>query len=462
VRPERRAGRTDSAALRLGIGGRACSVDGGVAMTLLPGAPDIAYRGDSLHVEDVELRQLARRFGTPLYVYSCAAMARALEGYQRALAGRDHLICYALKANPSLGVVQWFERRGCGFDIVSGGELERALAAGSPAGRVVFSGVGKTRTEMAQALNAGVYCFNVESLGELETLSAVAVQNRRRARVSLRINPDVDPKTHPYISTGLRDNKFGIAHASALDAYRRAASLAGIEVVGIDCHIGSQIAQIEPYLEALDRLLDLVEAVESAGIALSHVDVGGGLGITYAEETPPPADEFVGKLLGRLDARGHGHRKLLLEPGRSLVGNAGVLVSEVLYMKPGEAKNFCIVDAAMNDLMRPAMYNAWMRIVECERGRGDPVTCDVVGPICESGDWLGRDRPLAVAPGDHIAILSAGAYAMSMASNYNTRGRAAEVMVDGDKVWLVRDREVPADLMRGEHLLPASELPPTG
>ena len=429
-------------------------------MTPLPGAPDIAYHGDSLHVENVELRQLARSYGTPLYVYSCAAMARALEGYQRALAGRDHLICYALKANPSLGVVQWFQRRGCGFDIVSGGELERALAAGSPASRIVFSGVGKRRSEMAQALNAGVFCFNVESVGELDTLSAVATEAGLPARVSLRVNPDVDPKTHPYISTGLRGNKFGIAHAGALDAYRRAASLPGIEIVGIDCHIGSQIARIEPYLEALDRLLDLVEAVESAGIALSHIDVGGGLGITYAEETPPAAEELVGRLLGRIDARGHGHRKLLLEPGRSLVGNAGVLVSEVLYVKPGEVKNFCIVDAAMNDLMRPAMYDAWMRIVECERGRGDPITCDVVGPICESGDWLGRDRALAVAPGDHIAILSAGAYAMSMASNYNTRGRAAEVMVDGDNAWLIRDRENPADLMRGEHLLPTPKSPP--
>jgi diaminopimelate decarboxylase len=313
---------------------------------------------------------------------------------------------------------------------------------------------------MAQALHADVLCFNVESLGELETLSAVASEVGRPARVSLRVNPDVDPKTHPYISTGLRGNKFGIAHAGALAAYQRAASLPAIEVVGIDCHIGSQIAKIEPYLEALDRLLDLVEAVESAGIALSHIDVGGGLGITYADETPPTAEELVGRLLGRIDARGHGRRKLLLEPGRSLVGNAGLLVSEVLYMKPGEVKNFCIVDAAMNDLMRPAMYDAWMRIVECERGHGDPMTCDVVGPICESGDWLGRDRSLAVAPGDHIAILSAGAYAMSMASNYNTRGRAAEVMVDGDKAWLIRDREVPSDLMRGEHLLPGPGSPP--
>jgi diaminopimelate decarboxylase len=428
--------------------------DGGFTLMPLPGAPDVAYRGNLLHVEGVALSDLARRFGTPLYVYSCAAMERALESYQRALAGRDHLLCYAMKANSSLAVLQWFERRGCGFDIVSGGELERALAAGAGAGRIVFSGVGKTRPEMARALEAGVFCFNVESLGELEVLSAVAQASGRVARVSLRVNPDVDARTHPYISTGLRSNKFGIAHASALAAFGRAAHLPGIQVVGIDCHIGSQIAALEPYLEALERLLDLVEAVEAQGIGLDHIDVGGGLGIRYAEETPPAAGDLVARLLERIDARGHGQRRLLLEPGRSLVGNAGVLVSEVLYIKPGDTKNFCIVDAAMNDLMRPAMYDAWMRIVECKRGRGEPVLCDVVGPICESGDWLGRARALAVAPGDHIAILSAGAYAMSMASNYNARGRAAEVMVDGQNVWLIRDRETPADLMRGEHLLP--------
>ncbi|MDQ2927551.1 MAG: diaminopimelate decarboxylase, partial [Pseudomonadota bacterium] len=416
----------------------------------LPGAPEVAYRGNTLHLEGVALGELARRFGTPLYVYSCASMERALASYQRALVGRDHLLCYAMKANSSLAVLQWFERRGCGFDIVSGGELDRALAVGAEANRIVFSGVGKTRAEMAQALAAGVLCFNVESLGELEVLSAIAEASGQDARVSLRVNPDVDAKTHPYISTGLRGNKFGIAHAEALDVFRRAARLPAIEVVGIDCHIGSQIAEIGPYLEALERLLDLVEAVEAEGHRLGHIDVGGGLGITYAQETPPAAEQLVERILECIDARGHGHRKLLLEPGRSLVGNAGVLVAEVLYMKPGETKNFCIVDAAMNDLMRPAMYDAWMRIVECERGSGTPLTCDVVGPICESGDWLGRDRPLAVAPGDHIAILSAGAYAMSMASNYNTRGRAAEVMIDGDRAWLIRERETAADLMRGE------------
>jgi diaminopimelate decarboxylase len=420
----------------------------------LPGAPEVAYQGDSLHLEGLALGDLARRFGTPLYAYSMASMGRALSAYQRALAGRDHLICYAVKANSNLAVLQWFARQGCGFDIVSGGELERVLAAGGDPARIVFSGVGKTRAEMAQGLAAGVLCFNVESVGELESLSAVAVAAGRTARVSLRVNPDVDAKTHPYISTGLRDNKFGIAHTEALAAYRRAARLPGIAVVGIDCHIGSQITESAPYLEALDRLLDLIETLEAEGIAIPHLDLGGGLGIAYDAETPPDAEDLIRRLLERIDARGHGARKLLFEPGRSLVGNAGVLVSEVVYVKRGETKNFCIVDAAMNDLARPAMYNAWMRIVECQRGQGEPQMFDVVGPICESGDWLGRDRALAVRPGAHIAILSAGAYAMSMSSNYNTRGRAAEVLVSGEKAWLVRERESTADQIRGEHLLP--------
>ena len=420
----------------------------------LPGAPEVAYHGDSLHLEALQVRELARRFGTPLYAYSIASMEQALSAYQRALAGRDHLVCYAVKANANLAVLQWFAQRGCGFDIVSGGELERVLAAGGDASRVVFSGVGKSRAEMARALDAGVLCFNVESVGELESLSTVAGASGRIARVSLRINPNVDAKTHPYISTGLRGNKFGIAHAEALAAFRRAAQLPGIEVVGIDCHIGSQITESSPYVEALDRLLDLIETLEAEGIAIPHLDLGGGLGIAYDSETPPDAEDLIHRLLERIDGRGHGKRKLLFEPGRSLVGNAGILVSEVLYVKPGETKNFCIVDAAMNDLARPAMYGAWMRIVECERGQGEPQVFDVVGPICESGDWLGRDRALAVQPGAHIAILSAGAYAMSMSSNYNTRGRAAEVLVSGDQAWLVRERETTADQIRGEHLLP--------
>jgi diaminopimelate decarboxylase len=420
----------------------------------LPGAPFLAYRGETLHLENCALDALADRFGTPLYVYSRAAMLAALAPYQRALAGRDHLICYAMKANSNLAVLQTFARAGCGFDIVSGGELARVLAVGVSADRVVFSGVGKTREEMRQALRAGVKCFNVESEAELEVLSAVAVEEGRTARISLRVNPDVDAGTHPYISTGLKANKFGVAHERAVATYRRAAALPGLEAVGIDCHIGSQITEIAPYLDALDRVLDLVEAIEAEGIRLQHLDLGGGLGITYTDEVPPAADALIAALLERLDARGHGHRTLMFEPGRSLVGNAGVLVTETLYLKPGDEKNFCIVDAAMNDLMRPAMYEATMGIVPTRLGAGSPMNYDVVGPVCESGDWLGRDRVLAVQPGDRLAILSAGAYGMTMASNYNTRGRAAEVLVTGDQAHLVREREQPAELFRGERLLP--------
>jgi diaminopimelate decarboxylase len=422
---------------------------------MLPGSPHVAYRGRQLFVEDLTLSELATRFGTPLYVYSRASMLAALADYQRALAGRDHLVCYAMKANSSLAVLQTFARAGCGFDIVSGGELERVIAAGGDVAKVVFSGVGKTRPEMRRALEAGVLCFNVESEAELEVLSQVAVKAGRTARVSLRVNPDVDPRTHPYISTGLKDNKFGIAHEQAVAAYLRAASLPGLAVTGIDFHIGSQITEAGPYLDALDRMLDLVERVEVLGPRLHDLDLGGGLGISYTDEQPPSAETLVRALLARIDERGHAHRRILFEPGRSLVGNAGVLVAEVLYLKTSPVKNFCIVDAAMNDLMRPAMYQAWMNIAACTRRDAPPLTWDVVGPVCESGDWLGRDRPLAVEAGDFVAVLSAGAYAMSMASNYNSRGRAAEVMVSGADVFLIRDREQPSELFRCEHLLPA-------
>jgi diaminopimelate decarboxylase len=420
----------------------------------LPGTPHIAYRGEDLFVEGRSLVDLANEYGTPLYVYSRSAMLSALASYQRALVGRDHLICYAMKANSNLAVLQTFAQAGCGFDIVSGGELERVLAAGAPASKIVFSGVGKTRAEMRQALEAGVMCFNVESTAELDVLSQVANESRRTAKISLRVNPDVDAGTHPYISTGLKGNKFGIAHEDALATYLHAATLPGLQIVGIDCHIGSQITETGPYLDALDRLLELVEAIEEQGIGIHHLDLGGGLGITYTDETPPSPEALVKSLLERIDARGHGHRKIMFEPGRSLVGNAGVLISEVLYVKPGEQKNFCIVDAAMNDLMRPAMYQAWMAIVACRLRNDSPVMFDVVGPVCESGDWLGKDRALAVRAGDFLAVLSAGAYGMTMASNYNTRGRAAEVLVSGDQAWLIRDREKTADLLRGEHLLP--------
>ncbi len=422
---------------------------------MLPGAPHLARSSaGTLSLDGLALADLARRHGSPLYVYSQRAMLDALAAYQRALAGRPHLICYAVKANSNLAVLQTFARAGCGFDIVSGGELARVLAAGAQASQVVFSGVGKTAAEMAQALEAGVRCFNVESTAELDRLSAVAVAQGCTAPVSLRVNPDVDAGTHPYISTGLRENKFGIAHGDALAAYRRAAALPGLRVVGIDCHIGSQITQSEPYLDALDRLLDLVEALERDGIAIAHVDIGGGLGIRYADESPPAADALVGLLLQRLQARGHGARELLLEPGRSLVGNAGVLLTEVLYLKPGTPKNFCIVDAAMNDLVRPAMYEAWMAIEPCALRPEPARRWDVVGPVCETGDWLGRDRLLSVLAGDLLAVLSAGAYGMAMASNYNTRGRAAEVMItSAGEALLVRAREPVQDLFAGERLL---------
>ncbi len=419
----------------------------------LPGAPFLARVQGDLQLEGQTLAALARQFGTPLFVYSRAAMLSALQAYQQALQGRRHLICYAMKANSTLAVLQTFAQAGCGFDIVSGGELQRVLAVGADPAKIVFSGVGKTRAEMRQALQAGVRCFNVESLGELDALNEVARALGQVAPVSLRVNPDVDAGTHPYISTGLKGNKFGIAHDQALAAYRHAAALPGLRVVGIDCHIGSQITQLEPYLDALDRLLDLVQAVEASGIPIHHVDVGGGLGITYTDETPPHAGALVAGVLARLDARGHGQREVLFEPGRSLVGNAGVLLTEVLYLKPGETKNFCIVDAAMNDIMRPAMYQAWMGIEPCRMRAEPPLTWDVGGPVCESGVWLGRDRALTLHSGDMLAVLSAGAYGMAMSSNYNTRPRAAEVLVDGDKVHLIRQREAVATLFADERLI---------
>ncbi len=420
----------------------------------LPGAPQIAYRNGTLHLEQASLAALASDYGTPLFVYSKAAMLSALAAYQKGLAGRDAQICYAMKANSSLGVLQVFAEAGCGFDIVSGGELERVQAVGGDMRKVIFSGVGKTRAEMQQALAADIGCFNVESEAELDVLSEVALAMGRIAPVSIRVNPNVDPKTHPYISTGLKGNKFGVAHEEALRIYQHAASLKGLRVTGIDCHIGSQITDTTPYLDAMDRVLDLVASIEAAGIPIEHIDFGGGLGINYEQDTPPAADALWQALLARLDARGYGRKKLMIEPGRSLVGNAGVCLAEVLYLKPGEHKNFCIIDAAMNDLPRPAMYQAFHAIVPVVPRDGLPgMTCDVVGPVCESGDWIGRDRHLAVAPGDHVAVLSAGAYCMSMASNYNTRGRAAELLVDGLAVHLIRERESAADQMRTEKMV---------
>jgi diaminopimelate decarboxylase len=393
-----------------------------------------------------------------LFVYSKAAMLSALAAYQRGFAGRNARICYAMKANSSLAVLQVFAQAGCGFDIVSGGELARVIAAGGDPAKVIFSGVGKTRAEMQQALRAGIACFNVESEAELEVLSEVAHALGMRAPVSIRVNPNVDAKTHPYISTGLKDNKFGVAHENALLTYQRAAQLQGLEVVGIDCHIGSQITDISPYLDAMDRVLDLVDAIERKGIKLKHIDFGGGLGIDYNmpvdNELPPQADDLWRALLAKLDARGYGQRQLMIEPGRSLVGNAGVCLTTVEYLKPGELKNFCIVDAAMNDVPRPAMYEAFHQITPLALRDTESTLYDVVGPVCESGDWLGRDRSLSVKAGDVLAILSTGAYCMAMASNYNTRGRAAEVLVDGSKWHLIRRRETAQDLMACESLIP--------
>ena len=418
----------------------------------LPGAPFVCYQNGQLMVEGVALSELARQHGTPLFVYSKAAILAALAAYQRGLAGREALICYAMKANSSLAILKLLADAGCGFDIVSAGELERALAAGATPSKIVFSGVGKTRAEMRRALEAGVGCFNIESMAELDVLSDVAVACGQTAPVSIRVNPNVDAKTHPYISTGLKGNKFGISHDEALAAYRHAAGLPGLRVVGIDCHIGSQITESAPYLEAMDRVLDLVTQIEAAGIPIHHIDFGGGLGIDYNGDTPPAADVLWQQLLGKLDARGFGNRKIIIEPGRSLVGNAGVCLTEVLFLKPGEQKNFCIVDAAMNDLPRPALYEAFHRIVPLAEANpaAQTTTYDVVGPVCESGDWLGRDRALAVQQGDVLAVLSAGAYCMSMASNYNTRPRAAEVLVDGASARVIRQREAVQDLWRGE------------
>ena len=413
-----------------------------------------AYVDGVLHVEGVSAISLAEQFGTPLYVYSRAALTAAWQAYAGACVGRRATVHVAVKANSNLAVLNVFARLGAGFDIVSIGELARVLAAGGKAEHTVFSGVGKSESEMREALAAGVKCFNVESIPELDRLNAVAGALGKIAPVSLRVNPDVDAKTHPDISTGLKSNKFGVAFDEARATYRAAAAMTHLDVVGIDCHIGSQITEIAPYLDAVDKLLELIGQIEADGVKIRHIDVGGGLGITYADETPPDIGEFVRTVLDRIDARGHGHREVYFEPGRSLVGNAGILLTRVEYLKPGEEKNFAIVDAAMNDLARPAMYGAYHLIEPVVQRATAAQLYDVVGPVCESGDWLGRERQLALLPDDLLAIRSAGAYSFVMSSNYNTRPRAAEVMVDGDVVHLVREREQIAQLFAGETILP--------
>jgi diaminopimelate decarboxylase len=404
-----------------------------------------------MHAEDIPLPQLAESFGTPCYVYSKQALETAFLRFEAGLKQTDHLICFAVKANPNLAVLNVFAKMGAGFDIVSGGELARVIAAGGDPKKVVFSGVGKTSAEMRDALEAGIFCFNVESLSELVKLNAVAAEMGKVAPVSLRVNPDVDPKTHPYISTGLKSNKFGVAIDDAVHVYQEAASMSNIGIHGVDCHIGSQITEIAPFIDALDRVLKLVEQLEASEIKISHIDVGGGIGITYDDETPPAFSQYTHAILEKLNQK---KVKLLFEPGRALVGNAGVLLTKVEYIKPTESKNFAIVDAAMNDLMRPALYDAYHNIVAAKPRDGETTVYEIVGPVCETGDFLGHDRSLNIQENDLLVVESAGAYAMSMASNYNTRARAAEIMVDHEKCHIVRQREKIEDLFKSENILP--------
>lgn len=423
------------------------------------------YRNDALYAEQVPLADIAARFGTPCYVYSLAALKNGVRQFTDALQGHEHLICYSVKANPNLAILNLFARLGLGFDIVSGGELQRVLAAGGEPGKVVFSGVGKTAAEMRMALEAGILCFNVESDAELDRLNKVAGAAGKVAPVSLRVNPDVDAKTHPYISTGLKQNKFGVAYAEAIALYRKARQLPNLRITGMDCHIGSQLTETGPFIAAAEKVLALAETLAAEGIHLEHLDLGGGLGIRYNGETPPAIAGYVTALLAALHGR---TEKLILEPGRVLVGNAGILLTRVEYLKHGEEKNFAIVDAAMNDLMRPALYDAYHEILPVlhessplpspaiARGgkqEGQSLVYEVVGPVCETGDFIGHDRSLAIAPESLLAVLSAGAYGMSMSSNYNTRPRAAEVMVDGSIVHLVRERETVPQLYAGEKII---------
>jgi len=420
----------------------------------LPASEGFSYREHRLHCEDVALDTLAQRYGTPLYVYSRRAIEDAYAAYASALSGRSALVCYAVKANSNLAVLDVLARRGAGFDIVSGGELARVLAAGGDAQKIVFSGVGKSEVEIEAALNAGVAYFNVESAPELDRIDAAARRLQKRARVALRVNPDIDAGTHPYISTGLKNNKFGVAYADASALCRTAMEKSAIELVGLGCHIGSQITEIAPYVAAADRIIDLVNQLEHEKVAIRHIDFGGGLGIRYRDESPPAVADLISALLARLDARGHRDKTVIFEPGRSIVGSAGALLTRVEYLKPGESKNFAIVDAAMNDLIRPAMYDAWMNVLPVTPRREEPKRYDIVGPVCESADWLARDRDLALQPGDLLAIVSAGAYAMAMSSNYNSRARPAEVMVDGAAAHCVRRRETLAELFATESRVP--------
>ena len=410
------------------------------------------YQQGRLCAEQVDLEALAQQYGTPAYVYSRATIERHWRAFDAALAGVEHLVCYAVKANSNLAVLNLMARLGSGFDIVSVGELERVIAAGGDPAKVVFSGVGKREEEIRRALELGIYCFNVESESELARINQLAGQMGLCAPISLRVNPDVDANTHPYISTGLKQNKFGIAIEQAAEVYARAAEMPHLEVMGVDCHIGSQLTEISPFVDALERVLALVDRLFAMGIALSHIDLGGGLGITYRDETPPLPGDYAAPLLDRLAGR---DLKVLIEPGRAIVGNAGLLLTRVEFLKHHEEKNFAIVDAAMNDLMRPALYQAWQAIIPVLPREDEAVrNYDVVGPVCETGDFLGKDRELAIQEGDLLAVRSAGAYGFSMSSNYNSRPRAVELMVDGDKAWVVRQREGLAELFALESCLP--------
>ena len=410
------------------------------------------YRNGELHAEGVALSSIAEQYDTPCFVYSRAAIEQAYDAWDSALDGVPHLVCFAVKANSNLGVLNLLARRGAGFDIVSGGELERVLAAGGEPSRIVFSGLGKTAAEMRRALEVGIHCFNVESAAELERLQQAAAEMDIKAPISLRVNPDVDAKTHPYISTGLKENKFGIDIAQALAVYRRAAELSHIDICGVDCHIGSQLTDDTPFIDALQRLLQLIDGLAAEGITIRHLDLGGGLGVTYRDETPPSPGTYLAKVREALAGR---NLTLVFEPGRSIVANAGVLLTRVNLLKPTEHKNFAIIDGAMNDLIRPALYSAWMGI-DAVKPRSDVAAqaWDLVGPVCETGDFLGKDRELALAEGDLLAVRSAGAYGFVMSSNYNTRPRAAEVLVDGETTHLVRRRETVSELLAGESLLP--------
>ena len=411
-----------------------------------------AYHNGQLCAEGVVLVDITRQFGTPCYVYSRSAIEQQWQALDSALAAQKHLICYAVKANSNLAVLNILARLGSGFDIVSVGELERVLQAGGDAGKIVFSGVGKKASEMQRALEVGIKCFNVESLAELDRLNEVAGAIGKIAPVSLRVNPDVDAETHPYIATGLKENKFGIAFEDALIGYKKANSMANLNVVGIDCHIGSQIISMSPFVDALDRLLGLVQKIETTGITLEHIDIGGGLGIQYQDETPPSAQEYADEVCAKFSNTEH---ELILEPGRSIVGNAGVLLTQVEFLKQTADRNFVIVDGAMNDLIRPSLYSAWHDILPLKEQQAETdELVDIVGPICETGDFLGKERHLNLQQDDLLAVCSAGAYGFTMASTYNSRPKICEVMVDGDEVFEIRKRETVEELMAGESLLP--------